>query len=141
MNEITCFYDEIRTIRKVLVELKRELQQLATGERIEKEIVEMARGFIVFNVFEEHFIKTEERLGNDDYKAFRQMTTTIKRLQGLSQMYFEYFSHYWECFNQANDLAKYDVISYGESCITAIQESMKLEEKLFNLTTRDCIVK
>ena len=137
----TYFNDNYYHIEKVLGNLQTNLHKLATEGYASQEMIEMARGFIVLNILDSHFFKTQDLLNQCDRQLMNQIGENMQRLQGLTRLYFDCFSHYWRCYVDGVTLAKYDAIFYGESCITAIQETLRLEEKLFNLTTRDCIVK
>lgn len=141
MDELTFIYNDHKIIKKILIELREELRKLAIGEPIDRVMIEIARGFIVFNVLEYHHIREDELFEVCTWGSYKEIVQQIQRFHALSNTYFEYFQHYWKCYDDGQTLAKYDMISYGESYITTLLESMRLEEKLFNLTTNDCIVK
>ncbi|MGL4798718.1 MAG: hypothetical protein ACRCWY_04865 [Cellulosilyticaceae bacterium] len=141
MRDMTFVQTDHRIIKDVLRELKVEMQALATVGQVDRVMVEIARGFILVNILDYHFPKEEEILDEWDATYYRKDIQQIYRLHGLSRMYYQYFEHYWRCFDEGMTLTKYDVIHYGESCIEAILAAMKIEERLFSLTMRDCIVK
>lgn len=132
---------EHETIKKILDVLKEEMVRLAMDNCVDKTMIELTKDFITHQVHGYHNIKEELIFEVCDPTLFSTLLSQIRRLRKLSYGYFEYFIHYWKCLDEGNTLAKYEVISYGESYVTAMLECMKLEEKLFDLTIKDSIVK
>ncbi|MGL4363433.1 MAG: hypothetical protein ACRCSG_09270 [Cellulosilyticaceae bacterium] len=130
MKEINLIQSDYEMTKNLLNDFKQALAIWTTRDEYNKDSIQLTHGYIVNNIFEHQFKLEDMLLADLDNEKFGEIIGQIIRLKGLSHTYFKCFVHYWKCYEDGNTLAKYDAVSYGDSCRTALLERMKLAEKL-----------
>lgn len=145
METIQVIQKEHQTIKSVLRELKKEIVSLVIDQRVDKVLWAISLAFIQNSVIDFHHLRERElmmgyKLSNQ-YKSLNEMIQTISERHEMIEYEYNLLFDYWNLYQEGHTLARFNVMEEGEKMIRLLEESMCLEEKLFDLTTTECIVK
>lgn len=145
METIVDIQKEHAAIRAVLKKLKKEIVSLVIDQRIEKVSWAVSLAFIKDSVINFHNLREGECIlrykSAGEYKNLDEMMQTISERHELIEVEYDLLVNYWNLYQEGHTLARFNVMEEGEKMIRLLEESMRLEEKLFDLTTNECIVK
>lgn len=145
METIESIQKEHQTIKTVLRNLKKEIVSLVIDQRVDKIVWSVSLAFIEESVIHFHHLKEREYLIgyklSSQYKSFSKMISTIEEYHELVAFEYSLLIDYWNLYQEGQTLARFNVMEEGEKLIHLLEKSMSLEEKLFDLTRHECIVK
>lgn len=145
MDTIEIIRKEHRAIEAVLKQLKKELVSLVIDQRVDKVTWAISLAFIEESVIGFHHLREREYLigykVSESYKSLADGIHTIMEYHELVELEYNKLIEYWNLYQEGQTLARFNVMEEGERLIQILKQSIHLEEKLFNLTTNECIVK
>lgn len=145
MEIIDSIQEEHRTIKAVLRKIKKELVSLVIDQSVDKVVWAIGLAFIGDSVINFHHLKEREYLTEhrllSQYKNLAEMINTIIEYHELVILEYNLLMEYWKLYQEGQNLARFNIMEEGEKLIRILEESMTLEEKLFDLTRNECIVK
>ena len=128
METMEMIHKEHRNIEAVLRALKKEIVSLAIDQRVDKVMWAMSLAFREYKLI-------------SLYESSSEMLHTITEYHELVELQYNKLVECWNLYQEGQTLARFNVMEEGEKLIRLLGASMLLEEKLFNLTTHECIVK
>lgn len=145
METMEMIHKEHRNIEAVLRALKKEIVSLAIDQRVDKVMWAMSLAFIKDSVIDFHHLREREYFREYKlislYESSSEMLHTITEYHELVELQYNKLVECWNLYQEGQTLARFNVMEEGEKLIRLLGVSMLLEEKLFNLTTHECIVK
>lgn len=145
METMASIQKEHAAIRAILKKIKKEIVSLVIDQRVEKMIWAVSLAFIRDSVINFHNLRERETMVRyrfaGQYKNLDEIMQTINERHELIELEYNLLFDYWNLYQEGHTLARFNVMEEGEKMIRLLEESMWLEEKLFDLTTNECIVK
>lgn len=145
METMDSIQKEHQAIKTVLRELKKEIVSLVIDQRVDKVVWAMSLAFLEDSVINFHHLREREYfIGyklSSQYKSLPEMIHTVTEYHELVAFEYNLLIKYWNLYQEGQTLARFNVMEEGERLIHILEKSMELEEKLFDLTTHECIVK
>lgn len=145
MDAICVIQKEHGTIKGILKEFKKELVSLVQYERVDKVMWAICLAFIKENIIKFHHLREREMIMSykmePKYKKYEEMINSIEERHELIECYYDRLLEYWIYYQNGQSLARFNIMEEGEGMLLLMELTMAMEEKLFNLTRNECIVK
>lgn len=145
MDTMCSVQQEHIVIRDVLKEFKKQLISLVQYERVDKVSWAICLAFMSENMIKLHHTEEMKQImyyqGDPQYKKYNELMNTIVERHELIECYYERLLQYWNFYQNGQSLARFNIMEEGEGILLLMEITMTMEEKLFNLTRNECIVK
>lgn len=145
METMKSIQKEHAAIKAILKKIKKQIVSLVIDQRVEKMIWAVSLAFIRDSVINFHNLRERETMdiyrATGEYKNLDEIMQAISERHELIELEYNLLFDYWNLYQEGHTLARFNVMEEGEKMIRLLEESMRLEEKLFDLTTNECIVK
>ncbi len=127
MEDISLLQTQVQSIREILQALKTLIVSVENEQKLESELLCMVQHCFRQFIFKEHFLAI-----NTVAKPLHEAVTIDKlmRLQGLSIVYFDRWTHHATCLGVGIDEAKASFVAYADSLLCVMQCLIKEENKL-----------